>query len=73
MSKEVELEITISKTGKVEVEPKGTQGPECLDLMKFLDKIPGFNIKETTPNKHMANKKINTEWESYLSNDYDSK
>jgi hypothetical protein len=38
---------------KVVVEPKGTSGKECLDLMKFLDKIPGFVIKETTPNKDM--------------------
>ena len=53
MSKEVELEIKISSTGKVEVMPKGTSGKECLDLMKFLDKIPGFTVKETTPNDDM--------------------
>jgi len=53
MAKEVELNIKISKDGKVTVEPKGTTGSECLDLMKFLDKIPGFTIKETTPNKYM--------------------
>ncbi len=53
MAKEVELNIKISKDGKVTVEPKGTSGPECLDLMKFLDKIPGFIMKETTPNKDM--------------------
>lgn len=53
MSKEVELEIKISATGKVEVVPKGTSGKECLDLMKFLDKIPGFTVKETTPNDDM--------------------
>ena len=53
MAKEVELNIKISKDGKVTVEPKGTSGAECLDLMKFLDKIPGFIVKETTPNKDM--------------------
>ncbi len=53
MAKEVELNIQIDKNGKVVVEPKGTSGKECLDLMKFLDKIPGFVIKETTPNKDM--------------------
>lgn len=53
MSKEVELEIKISATGKVEVVPKGTSGKECLDLTKFLDKIPGFTVKETTPNEDM--------------------
>lgn len=53
MAKEVELNIKISKDGKVLVEPKGTSGAECLDLMKFLDKIPGFVVKETTPNRDM--------------------
>ncbi len=53
MAKEVELNIKISKDGKVEVEPIGTSGKECLELMKFLDKIPGFSVKETTPNKDM--------------------
>jgi acetyl-CoA C-acetyltransferase len=42
MAKEVELNIHIDKNGKVVVEPKGTSGKECLDLMKFLDKIPGL-------------------------------
>ena len=42
MAKEVELNIKIAKDGK-----------ECLDLMKFLDKIPGFEVKETKPNKDM--------------------
>jgi hypothetical protein len=53
MAKEVELNIHIDKNGKVVVEPKGTSGKECLDLMKFLDKIPGFTVKETTPNEDM--------------------
>ena len=35
MSKEVELIIEIDKQGNVVVTPKGTQGKECLDLMKF--------------------------------------
>ena len=74
MSKEIELHVTIDKTGKVIVTPKGTQGKECLDLMKFLDKIKGFEVSETTPNEDM--KKIqnlqNSESESYLSNEYRS-
>jgi hypothetical protein len=72
MSKEIELHVTIDKTGKVIVTPKGTQGKECLDLMKFLDKIKGFEVSETTPNEDM--KKIQnlqkSESESYLSNEY---
>lgn len=53
MSKEVELNITIDKDGKVVVNPKGTQGKECLELMKFLDKIPGLNVVSTVPNQDM--------------------
>ena len=36
MSKEIELKITIDANGKVFVEPKGTKGEECLEIMKFL-------------------------------------
>ena len=46
MSKEVELHIKISESGKVTVTPKGTKGKECLEIMKFLDKIEGFEIKK---------------------------
>lgn len=57
MSKEVELNITIGKDGKITVEPKGTEGKECLDLMKFLDKIEGMKTIETVPNKDMGKEK----------------
>jgi hypothetical protein len=58
MSKEVELIIEIDKQGNVVVTPKGTQGKECLDLMKFLDKIDGIEVKETTENEDMEKKNI---------------
>lgn len=57
MSKEVELNITIGKDGKITIEPKGTEGKECLDLMKFLDKIEGMKTIETIPNKDMGKEK----------------
>lgn len=57
MSKEVELNITIGKDGKITIEPKGTEGKECLDLMKFLDKIEGMKTIETVPNKDMGKEK----------------
>ncbi len=60
MSKEVELNIKIDKNGKVTVEPKGTQGKECLDLMKFLDKIQGINVVETKSNKDMDVKSVSS-------------
>lgn len=72
MSKEIELHVTIDKTGKVVITPKGTQGKECLDIMKFLDKINGFQVSSTVPNEDMKKSQNlnNSEWESYLSNDY---
>ena len=73
MSKEIELHITISESGKVTVTPKGTQGKECLDILKFLDKIEGFQVTETVDNVDMKKHSVNQEWENYLSNDYGSK
>ena len=58
MSKDVELIIEIDKQGNVVVTPKGTQGKECLDLMKFLDKIQGIEVKETVANEDMEKKTI---------------
>ena len=60
MSKEVELIIEIDKQGNIIVTPKGTQGKECLDLMKFLDKIDGIEVKETIANEDMEKKNIKT-------------
>lgn len=60
MSKEVELIIEIDKQGNIVVTPKGTQGKECLDLMKFLDKIDGIEVKETIANEDMEKKNIKT-------------
>lgn len=50
MSKEIELQIEIDEKGKIKVTPKGTNGEECLDLMKFLDKINGTKNTETILN-----------------------
>ena len=58
MSKEIELNISLSKDGKVIVEPKGTSGRECLDIMKFLDKISGVEVISTVPNSDMDKKSI---------------
>ncbi len=60
MSKEVELIIEINEQGNIVVTPKGTHGKECLDLMKFLDKIDGIEVKETKANEDMEKKNIKT-------------
>lgn len=73
MSKEIELNIVISKDGKVTITPKGTQGKECLEILKFLDKIEGFKVTETVDNEDMKKRSVNQEWENYLSNDYGGK
>lgn len=71
MSKEIELNIVISKEGKVTVTPKGTVGNECLDILRFLDKIEGFEVKETVKMEDMKlNKNQDDEWINYLSTDY---
>jgi hypothetical protein len=59
MAKEVELNIKIDKNGKVTVTPKGTAGKECLEIMKFLDKIAGFSTLETKANEDMKKESNN--------------
>ena len=58
MAKEVTLEVRIDEKGQIHVEPKGTQGAECLNLMAFLDKVKGLTVLETTPNDDMKEKKV---------------
>jgi hypothetical protein len=65
MAKKVELHIEIDKNGKIHVKPEGTEGPECLELMAFLDTIPGFNVIETKKEddfykKTSLNSKVNS-------------
>lgn len=53
MPKEIELNIEIDERGNVKVTPKGTVGKECLDILKFLDKLEGVEIQETVANEDM--------------------
>lgn len=73
MSKEIELNVVISKDGKVKVTPKGTVGNECLEILKFLDKIDGLEVRETITNEDIKLKNSrDEEWTNYLSKDYTS-
>ena len=58
MPKEIELNIEIDEKGNVKVTPKGTVGKECLDILKFLDKLEGVEVKETVENEDMNKTKI---------------
>ena len=58
MSKEIELNIEIDEKGNVKVTPKGTVGKECLDILKFLDKLDGVEVEETVANEDMNKTKI---------------
>ena len=53
MPKEIELNIEIDEKGNVKVTPKGTIGKECLDILKFLDKLEGVEVQETVANEDM--------------------
>ena len=53
MTKEIELKIESDEKGNVKVTPKGTVGKECLDILKFLDKLEGVEVKETVANEDM--------------------
>lgn len=61
MSKEIELEIKIDKSGKVHVIPKGTEGTECLDIMKFLDKLNGAKNIQIDPTQDIKKNNMNIE------------
>lgn len=58
MAKKVEILIDIDEEGKVHARPKGTENTECLDLMSFLDKIPGFSVEETQKLPEADRKKV---------------
>ena len=58
MPKEIELNIEINEKGNVKVTPKGTVGKECLDILKFLDKLDGVEVEETVANEDMNKTKI---------------
>lgn len=57
-AKKVELNIVIDEDGLIHIEPNGTEGTECLDLMAFLDKLEGFEVIETVKNKDFKTKTV---------------
>lgn len=58
--KAADLIITISENGDILVNVNGTQGSECLDLMSFLDMVPGLIVEETVSTDDMQTKNVQT-------------
>jgi hypothetical protein len=47
MAKQVQMIVEIDENGELHVEAEGTTGNECVDLLKFLDYIQGFEVVES--------------------------
>jgi hypothetical protein len=61
MAKLIDLQIEISEDGEtIKVKVNGTEGPECLDVLSFLDNIDSFVVKDTVSTDDMQTKDVQT-------------
>lgn len=61
MAKEISLEIEISEDGEsVKVKVNGTEGPECLDVLSFLDNVESLIVQDTISTDDMQTKDVQT-------------
>lgn len=59
MPKLINLEIEISEDGeKIKVKINGTEGPECLDVLSFLDNIESLIVEDTISTDDMQTKEV---------------
>jgi hypothetical protein len=59
MAKLIDLQIEISEDGQsVKVKVNGTEGPECLDVLSFLDNIESFIVEDTISTDDMQTKDV---------------
>lgn len=59
MPKMIDLEIEISEDGEnIKVKVNGTEGPECLDVLSFLDNIESLLVQETVSTDDMQTKEV---------------
>ena len=58
MAKAVEVSVEIDEQGKLMVTINGTHGPECLNVLQFVDQVPGFTVVETGHTDAMKEKKV---------------
>lgn len=47
-AKQVTVDVTLTKEGKLVAAPSGTVGDECLSLLSFLDDVDGLTVVSTT-------------------------
>ena len=45
--KSVKLKVILDEDGNIKVEAEGTEGTECLNLMSFLEMVPGLSTTDT--------------------------
>ena len=61
MAKLIDLQIEISEDGEtIKVKVNGTEGPECLDVLSFLDNIDSFEVEDTVSTDDMQTKDVQT-------------
>ena len=61
MAKLIDLQIEISEDGEtIKVKVNGTEGPECLDVLSFLDNIDSFVVEDTISTDDMQTKDVQT-------------
>ena len=61
MAKLIDLQIEISEDGEnIRVKVNGTVGPECLDVMSFLDSIDCLVVEDTISTDDMQTKDVQT-------------
>jgi hypothetical protein len=61
MAKLIDLQIEISEDGEtIKVKVNGTEGPECLDVLSFLDNIDSFVVEDTVSTDDMQTKDVQT-------------
>ena len=61
MAKLIDLQIEISEDGEtIKVKVNGTEGPECLDVLSFLDNIDSFMVEDTVSTDDMQTKDVQT-------------
>jgi hypothetical protein len=69
MAKEINLEIEISEDGEsIKVKVNGTEGPECLDVLSFLDNVDSLIVEETISTDDMQSKEVQIAGKQSLKN-----